>query len=579
MQRRRFFPLVPVLALAMLAQRAALADDLLDVVPSEALGFLAVNDLAGTDAKIRSTLEAVQVSGYSLLERFRDESGIEGGLDDTRDLAFVAMPPAAGDPEPVVLLLLPVSDFAELLEPFDCDDPSAEIAEVESSKGVALVANLGAYAVAGETRHRQAIRKVLDAKKHAARDLAALRPWIAEQQIAGVATVHGVRYGCKSGRAGLDAARMGMAPSGGDDNPAVAGLQVYDYLFDVAEEDVAAAAVGARVDDDGNVRLTQRICFRAAGGGPGDASSSQRKELLAGIPAGPFVVALGGALDEGLSEAMMDFSVGMMKAAPDLYGLDEEQAEKMRAISRESLAGIRGMSFVLGVGEPGEPVYSNMTFSMRFDDARAYLKTYRRQVEAMNEVVRESDSPVLREMEITEIDVDGTPGLKLVMDLPGLAGLGDGEHVSGLMEGLFGPGKKIRVFMAAADEHTVVAAYSSRRSLRRCLKAVEDPDAALSAEEGVAATAALLPSDAMAVGYWSPEGTIDFVRQAIGLFAPAGGLDVEVPPFPQCPPIGVSGTVSEEEIRTHLVVPSEALAAIGKYVGEIRRMIAERNAL
>ena len=153
------------------------------------------------------------------------------------------------------------------------------------------------------------------------------------------------------------------------------------------------------------------------------------------------------------------------------------------------------------------------------------------------------------------------------------------ENFPNLLEALFGPGGKIRIFMAAADEHTVVAAYTRRAALRRCLRATKRPRAALVADEGVAATAALLPSGAPVVGYWSPKGTIDFINQAISLFAPDEQSKFALPDFPETPPVGLAATISADEVQTDVVIPGEVLKAIGAYVGEVQTMIAEKNAL
>jgi hypothetical protein len=529
-------PIVLVIGLTMATQTAVRADELPDVVPSDALGFVAVNRLAETDAKIQKTLKQMQLPPFSFLAQFKAKSRIQGGLDEGRGGAVVAMPGPEADSDPAVLMFLPVTDFGKLIEPFQPDDASAPIVRVQGSKGEALVAKLGSYAVTTEPKHREALQKTLDAKQHLADDLSFLCPWMAEHQVVGVLTIHGVRLVCAKAREGIDAARVSMEAKVGPGNPAIEGLKVYEYLFGEASEEVVAVAVGGQIDEQGVVRITQRVRF-----GPGRErgqdrrSEPPRKDALAGLPAGPFVLALGGFWDEAVSEGMMQFSVNLMKAMPNLYGLSDEQADQMMELSRDSMKAMRGMSFVVGVGEPGDPLYSNMAFSIHVDDAEAYMETYQQQIEAMNEILKDADSPVMSVMKVTEIDVGGTPGLKVAMDFPALPAAEAGPKPPDLMENLFGPGGKIRVFLAPADEHTVVAAYTNRRGLRRCLNAAKRPGAALSADRGVAATAALLPPDASFVGYWSPKGTVAFVNQAISLFAPVESGGLKLPEFPETP--------------------------------------------
>ena len=55
-----------------------------------------------------------------------------------------------------------------------------------------------------------------------------------------------------------------------------------------------------------------------------------------------------------VSKAMIDLSIDIMKAAPGLYGLDDQQMVRMAEISTRSIQGVRGMSWMFGPGQPGE---------------------------------------------------------------------------------------------------------------------------------------------------------------------------------------------------------------------------------
>ena len=65
------------------------------------------------------------------------------------------------------------------------------------------------------------------------------------------------------------------------------------------------------------------------------------ENLLKGLPDEPFVAAGGGAVSEAMFDELMKFSFNMMKSMPDLYGLSEEQVNKMSEMSMQSLKGIR----------------------------------------------------------------------------------------------------------------------------------------------------------------------------------------------------------------------------------------------
>ncbi|MFH1265160.1 MAG: hypothetical protein ABIK89_05490 [Planctomycetota bacterium] len=103
------------------------------------------------------------------------------------------------------------------------------------------------------------------------------------------------------------------------------------------------------------------------------------------------------------------------------------------------------------------------------------MATYEEQIRAMNEVFKDSESPIFSAMDVTKIDVDGTPGLKVEMKMPTPPGMADIPQFAGLMENLFGPGGTMTVFIAPVDEHTIVGAYTSEKTLRLCLEAAKRP--------------------------------------------------------------------------------------------------------
>ena len=61
-----------------------------------------------------------------------------------------------------------------------------------------------------------------------------------------------------------------------------------------------------------------------------------------------------------------------------MYGLNEEQTEKLAEISVETMKGVRGMSMMLGIAKPGEPLYAGMAGAMWTDDSEAFMEPLRR---------------------------------------------------------------------------------------------------------------------------------------------------------------------------------------------------------
>ena len=140
------------------------------------------------------------------------------------------------------------------------------------------------------------------------------------------------------------------------------------------------------------------------------------------------------------------------------------------------------------------------------NDAAKYAAEYEKQVAATNKLAKEVKKPIFPTMELEKIQVDGTPTLHVDVTLA------MNQQVPGVDEilgQLFGTGGKLAVYIAAADEHTMVAGYESKEALQRALKAAKNPAAGIAATPDVAKTAALLPAGAQVIAFISPEGVIE----------------------------------------------------------------------
>jgi hypothetical protein len=110
-----------------------------------------------------------------------------------------------------------------------------------------------------------------------------------------------------------------------------------------------------------------------------------------------------------------------------------------------------------------------------------------------------------------------------------------------------------------------------KKHVQQTIEAIQQGKPGLAGNAGVAKTAALLPSDAVLTGFWSPAGTIDLVKRIVpAILPPEAGLNPKIPEFPKTPPIGMAVTTAHDELQACLVVPPEVLQAVAQYVGKIR---------
>jgi hypothetical protein len=112
--------------------------------------------------------------------------------------------------------------------------------------------------------------------------------------------------------------------------------------------------------------------------------------------------------------------------------------------------------------------------------------------------------------------------------------------------------------------------------LERMIASMKEKSAGMTGDADVSKTASLLPSDAQAVTYVSPQGTIQFVKRMMTTLLPPGMAErMNIPDFPQSPPLGFAVKVAPNEVQTTLAAPVEVLKAIGQYVQHIRGMSGE----
>ena len=583
MIRRTVLPVVLAALLAALATPALAAEGVLGAIPENALAFSVFNRLGRIDAKIDKLAGELELPAPGVLAILKTAAGVKEGLDEKGSAAMVLMPPEEEDGDPVLLLLVPVTDFGRFIAPLEPEDAEAKIVKVTIFDGPFLAARRGSYAVLAELGQEALLEKVLGAKKSAAEELKPLAAWLDANDVAGVVPRKGVEFFCDKALQEVRKSKSEFAdmPDEGKDmvGGMVAMMEIYEKIMEAARKEIVVLAGGARVDEQGNVRLAGRMRLLAGGEAARALAALKPPEAkaLAQLPAQPFVAAFAGNMPEPLAEAMMQLSTQMMKSGFMPFGSSGEDSKKLMEMSVETMKGVRGMSFMLGVGKEKEPLYSSMVFVVQVDDARAYLQKYEKLVKAMAGMGKEGKPSILGGVKAEKTRVGDVDGLKISMGIPLPPGMADvpqfKEMMEKMMEKMYGPGGKIVTYLAPADEHTVVGGYTSTETVIRAIRTVKQGQEGLAGDRQVAKTAAMLPAGAPWVVYWSPQGTVDFARRMVALFAEigAGAGAPEIPEFPQTPAVGAVIIKAPDEVRLEAVVPAETLKAGAAYILKLQQ--------
>ena len=121
---------------------------------------------------------------------------------------------------------------------------------------------------------------------------------------------------------------------------------------------------------------------------------------------------------------------------------------------------------------PSDTLLGNCTALWHVENATKYLANYEKHIAAANKLAKEMKSSFVPTFEVEKVQVNGNPALRveiaisLTMPVPDL---------NRMMEAMFGPDRKIVAYIAAADEHTIVVGYGSKKTLRRATGGGQEP--------------------------------------------------------------------------------------------------------
>ncbi len=280
---------------------------------------------------------------------------------------------------------------------------------------------------------------------------------------------------------------------------------MYVTLAKSAEKEVASVGFSLERNRQGVIRLCKRACLVPGGNWASfvtEMGQNEDQNVLAGLPAGPFVIAGGGALSEDAMPALMHWSFGLIKNMREMYGLSEEQADKLAELGKVKFPPVRGFSFELGATVGDEPILARMMGVMRPVDGKTYLADYEKFVAAYNKIVEKVDSPVFRPIESEKIDVDGIASLKVTVTMPQMPNMP--PQTAKMMESMYGAGGKMVARIVPVDENTVVFSYAGDEALHQAIAAIKDGKPGLSSDEGIAKVTKLLPRGAGAASISAP---------------------------------------------------------------------------
>jgi hypothetical protein len=294
------------------------------------------------------------------------------------------------------------------------------------------------------------------------------------------------------------------------------------------------------------------------------------------LPAGPFVLAAGGPWPREWSKAITQMAMDFIRSNPQLisqaYGLETMSDDIQRKIVEAQMAamsGVQSTAFCLRPATDEDLFFGQVLSVSLVDNSTTYLQSLKKTTADVRKVIADAGGDIATQPDLTDEEVAGKGGLKMVVDLA--AALGDDDNARGMIEMMFGGSSEITSYIGVADEKRVASLFGSKKALEETIASIRAGGKTLAADTMLAKTTALMPSDAPWVAYISPRGTVAWIRGMVENFL--GGMGgPEIPDFPETPPIGISIRFVDGRLAADMIVPADMIAGLVEYIQTVSEL-------
>ncbi|MBN1853815.1 MAG: hypothetical protein JW829_13870 [Pirellulales bacterium] len=573
MLRRDLFCSIFV-TIIMVASTMAAADNVLSHIPKDAYGFLVIHNMESTSAKIEKILDQFNVP-LSLLQLFIEKTGLGEGINQKGDLLVALLPGKLEGNEPGPAILLPVTDYADLAKVTGAD-PAGGISSITLRGEDLLLARWGVYALLMDTNYRTEMESMIASETIVPEAILPFQEWMDRTDVVAVLLPKGTKLLVASGKKELAKQREQMEEMFEDldmdkqMNSIKQMFLFYDQMIHLLDQEMHALAIGASLDDQGNLRIGKRVRLEPGGKVAKLAPVNQQaKDPLLGMPDGSFLIAAGGPLPKEWKDMMITWSLEIVQSNKELlrmvYGVDEvsdEKIAKIREIMKTSMSTLQSMAFCFQPGVDDAPIMDGFIEIMQVNDAKTFLVDYQKTMEAWADVLKKGDGEKINRYHLTEEEIAGKPGLKLEMDF---AGMVQEDQFREMITILLGGNNNMVAYLGIVDEHHIAMCYD-KTILENLIAAIQQSKDQLIDNAMVRKTKALLPNEAPWSGYVSPKGCVDFARRIMEIIMGRFGGAPVIPEYPTTPPIGFSWQLSDRGVEADMVIPAETIDGLSDYV-------------
>ena len=544
----------------MAAGVARAGQDVLRWVPKNALGFVAIHDLAGFDAKWTTVTQTVGATVPGPLAMVKTTLGLAKGLDEKGTVVLIAMPGDEAGDRPRPVLLIPTTDYKAFVGQLQPEKATDAVSKVSVAGTSALVAEKEGYAVMVETDDRELLDAVL-AGKVEAMALGEWKTWLDKCDVVAVASQAGLDMVVKGARL-PDDDWSAMSPSAAGP----LGWIAYSHfvpLMKMGRDEMNAAAVGLVVESDGSLHATLQARCKAGSKLTETLARTEAlpKDVLAGLPGDEFLYAAAGRLPQPPRD--------------EVAGLSPDAEEWKPVVERVTAMGEAAscIAAIAGVPKEGRPMDEMASMVVSTTDAGKWVEDYAWVLRESLKMEKSARNAKKDRIKIEDVALDGLKAVKITTDMKAMFAQTFGENsqmdeetrermeatLGEIIKKLYGPDGKEVVWLVAANPTRVVFSYGDEAKARATVALGKTPEKSLAGNADLAKTAAKLPEGAQGVAYLNPMGMTK-MQGAMGPAAAMLGLPGDMPPSP---PIGLAVKGVSDTVEVQLDVPAATIKAAG----------------
>jgi hypothetical protein len=552
---------------------------ILQVIPGDSLGVVIASRLADTTKRIEAVGGKLNLPVPSLLPMLKITTGLADGFDDRGTVAIAIVPQEDADLPPTAIVFVPVTDYGKLVASLKPEDEKAEIVEGRVAGKPVVVTQKGNFALFAPPSNEDVLKRVKADKTNIADEVKPVADWLKQNCVAALALPKGVQKAVDAMQAGLAKAKGAFPADRPEFRQTLLMFDLFDRNSQTIKDELTHFGIGVRIDDEQDFSISGQAAFKS-GGKLSKAIADAKWPKLPGldyVPGDDFFLAGSMTLPPSWLEGMMKASLAMAKLNANQPGspFTEKQLEKMIEASQKAMQGMEGMALVVAPPDEGGSIFSEAVGVMYVDNAEKYLRNYQDTLKALGDLSKENENAPFPKYEFDEIEVAGEKGFQVKMDMSAtfraqnLNNPAAEAAMQKLIEVMYGPEGKMTVYLAPANKHTIAMTYSDKESLEKVIQAIKKREDGLGKDEDVIKSDKLLPAGTAWKMYISPAGTVELAKVLLDRF---GQKQIELPDFPDTPPVAMGMNFTATGVEARLALPSETIEGLGSYIIKVRQM-------